>query len=185
MFTGTLRLKICEACGLRPTDFQTRHTMTFGRLADQQLIDPYVSIDVDEKFIDRSTMKQRTFDPVWNESFIHEVENASVLGMTIFHEGFNDVFVANATIPFDDLMTRNESEQQDFWVDLEPQGRLHVKIDLRWNQETNSVSSQQQMQQNSTRRLVPKDQPFLNRRRGAMRRRVHQVSKTGKNWNLH
>ncbi|KFB41212.1 hypothetical protein ZHAS_00008777 [Anopheles sinensis] len=50
MFTGTLRLKVCEAIGLRPTDFQTRHTMTFGRLSDQ-LIDPYVSIDVDEKFI--------------------------------------------------------------------------------------------------------------------------------------
>lgn len=50
MFTGTLRLKVCEATGLRPTDFQTRHTMTFGRLGDQ-LIDPYVSIDVDEKFI--------------------------------------------------------------------------------------------------------------------------------------
>ncbi|XP_035896199.1 protein kinase C isoform X2 [Anopheles stephensi] len=171
MFTGTLRLKVCEAIGLRPTDFQTRHTMTFGRLGDQ-LIDPYVSIDVDEKFIDRSTMKPRTFDPVWNESFIHEVENANVLGMTIFHEGpITDVFVANTTIPFEDLVTRNESEQQDFWVDLEPQGRLHVKIDLRWTQDANNVASQ-----NSCRRAVVKDQPFLNRRRGAMRRRVHQVN---------
>nr|XP_049467218.1 protein kinase C isoform X2 [Anopheles coluzzii] len=171
MFTGTLRLKVCEAIGLRPTDFQTRHTMTFGRLGDQ-LIDPYVSIDVDEKFIDRSTTKPRTFDPVWNESFIHEVENANVLGMTIFHEGpITDVFVANTTIAFDDLVTRNESEQQDFWVDLEPQGRLHVKIDLRWTQDANNVASQ-----NSCRRAVVKDQPFLNRRRGAMRRRVHQVN---------
>uniref|UniRef100_A0A182VZQ9 protein kinase C n=1 Tax=Anopheles minimus TaxID=112268 RepID=A0A182VZQ9_9DIPT len=171
MFTGTLRLKVCEAIGLRPTDFQTRHTMTFGRLGDQ-LIDPYVSIDVDEKFIDRSTTKPRTFDPVWNESFIHEVENANVLGMTIFHEGpITDVFVANTTIPFEDLVTRNESEQQDFWVDLEPQGRLHVKIDLRWTQDANNVASQ-----NSCRRTVVKDQPFLNRRRGAMRRRVHQVN---------
>lgn len=66
---------------------------------------------------DRSTTKPRTFDPVWNESFIHEVENANVLGMTIFHEGpITDVFVANTTIAFDDLVTRNESEQQDFWV---------------------------------------------------------------------
>ncbi|XP_050089339.1 protein kinase C isoform X3 [Anopheles aquasalis] len=171
MFTGTLRLKVCEATGLRPTDFQTRHTMTFGRLGDQ-LIDPYVSIDVDEKFIDRSTTKPRTFDPTWNESFIHEVENANVLGMTIFHEGpITDVFVANTTIPFEDLVTRNESEQQDFWVDLEPQGRLHVKIDLRWTQDANNVASQ-----NSCRRTVVKDQPFLNRRRGAMRRRVHQVN---------
>lgn len=175
MFTGTLRLKICEACGLRPTDFQTRHTMTFGRLGDQQLIDPYVSIDVDQNFIDRSTTKQRTFDPVWNESFIHEVENANVLGMTIFHEGpITDVFVANMTIPFDDLVTRNENDQQDFWVDLEPQGRVHVKIDLRWNQDANNVAAQQQ--QNSCRRTGVKDQPFLNRRRGAMRRRVHQVN---------
>ncbi|XP_058119040.1 protein kinase C isoform X2 [Anopheles ziemanni] len=171
MFTGTLRLKVCEATGLRPTDFQTRHTMTFGRLSDQ-LIDPYVSIDVDEKFIDRSTTKPRTFDPVWNESFIHEVDGANVLGMTIFHEGpITDVFVANATIPFEELVTRNESEQPDFWVDLEPQGRLHVKIDLRWTQDANNVASQ-----NSCRRAVVKDQPFLNRRRGAMRRRVHQVN---------
>lgn len=179
MFTGTLRLKICEACGLRPTDFQTRHTMTFGRLSDQ-LIDPYVSIDVDEKFIERSTTKPRTFDPVWNESFIHEVENASALGMTIFHEGpLSDVFVANTTIPFDDLVSRNESDQQDFWVDLEPQGRLHVKIDLKWNQDSSSIASQQMLQQtttNSYRRMGGKDQPFLNRRRGAMRRRVHQVN---------
>ncbi|XP_055638560.1 protein kinase C isoform X2 [Toxorhynchites rutilus septentrionalis] len=173
MFTGTLRLKVCEACGLRPTDFQTRHTMTFGRLGDQ-LIDPYVSIDVDEKFIDRSTTKPRTSDPLWNESFIHEVENANVLGMTIFHEGpITDVFVANTTIPFEDLVTRNETDQQDFWVDLEPQGRLHVKIDLRWNQEANSMASQQQ---HACRRTGVKDQPFLNRRRGAMRRRVHQVN---------
>lgn len=50
MFTGTIRLKICEACGLRPTDFQKRHNMTFGK-PDEQPIDPYVSIDVDENHL--------------------------------------------------------------------------------------------------------------------------------------
>lgn len=50
MFTGTVRIKICEACGLRPTDFQRRHNMTFGK-PDEQLIDPYVSIDVDENHL--------------------------------------------------------------------------------------------------------------------------------------
>lgn len=50
MFTGTIRLKICEACGLRPTDFQRRHNMTFGK-PDEQLIDPYVSVDVDENHL--------------------------------------------------------------------------------------------------------------------------------------
>lgn len=50
MFSGTIRMKICEACGLRPTDFQRRHNMTFGK-PDEQLIDPYVSIDVDENHL--------------------------------------------------------------------------------------------------------------------------------------
>lgn len=48
MFTGKLQIKVCEASGLRPTDFQKRHNLTFGKLADEQLIDPYVSIDVDD-----------------------------------------------------------------------------------------------------------------------------------------
>lgn len=104
---------------------------------------------------DRSSIKQKTFDPVWNETFIHEVENANTLGITVFHKGeprdqalfrwkinnfplftapINDDFNANTTITFEDLIARNEQEQTDFWVDLEPSGRLHVKIDLRWSQ---------------------------------------------------
>lgn len=89
-------------------------------------------------FSDRSAIKQKTFDPVWNETFIHEVENASTLGITVFHKApIDDVFNANATISFEDLIARNQQEQTDFWVDLEPCGRLHVKIDLRWSQGKN------------------------------------------------
>lgn len=53
MFTGTIRMRICEAVGLRPTDFQKRHNMTFGK-PDEQSIDPYVSIDVDENHLGKS-----------------------------------------------------------------------------------------------------------------------------------
>jgi novel protein kinase C epsilon type len=63
------------------------------------------------------------------------VENASTLGITVFHKApIDDVFNANATISFEDLIARNQQDQTDFWVDLEPCGRLHVKIDLRWSQ---------------------------------------------------
>lgn len=132
MFSGTVRVRVCEATGLRPTDFQKRHNMTFGKpgepqltarmppqhiiaydcakifvtgawfscnfmykvgvaclprwvlvlickywgmVADDQPIDPYVSIDADEHHLDRSSTKPKTFDPVWNETFIHEVHN--------------------------------------------------------------------------------------------------------------
>ncbi|BES90399.1 unnamed protein product [Nesidiocoris tenuis] len=167
MFSGTVRVKICEACGLRPTDFQKRHNMmTFGKPEDQP-IDPYVSIDVDENHLDRSSTKPKTFDPVWNESFVHDVQNADNLGLTVFHDAAipPDDFVANCSIPFQDLLQR-EKDATDFWVDLEPQGRLHVRIDLKWTSQEHANSKPREF----------KERQGFNRRRGAMRRRVHQVN---------
>uniref|UniRef100_A0A0A9WHM6 Protein kinase C n=1 Tax=Lygus hesperus TaxID=30085 RepID=A0A0A9WHM6_LYGHE len=166
MFSGTVRVKICEACGLRPTDFQKRHTMTFGKPEDQP-IDPYVSIDVDENHLDRSSTKPKTFDPVWNESFVHDVQNADNLGLTVFHDAAipPDDFVANCSIPFQDLLQRDK-DATDFWVDLEPQGRLHVRIDLKWTSQEHANSKPREF----------KERQGFNRRRGAMRRRVHQVN---------
>lgn len=174
MFSGSIRLKVCEASGLRPTDFQKRHNMTFGK-PDDQLIDPYISVDVDENHLDRSTTKPKTFDPVWNETFSHDVHNAKILSLTVFHDAAipPDDFVANCNIPFEDLAHR-EKEQQDFWVDLEPQGKVHVIIDLKWQ-------DQSAMPHGTTPTTVAVSREFkeragLNRRRGAMRRRVHQVN---------
>ncbi|KOB68195.1 Protein kinase C, partial [Operophtera brumata] len=156
MFSGTVRLRICEATGLRPTDFQKRHNMTFGK-PDDQPIDPYVAIDADEHHLDRSTTKPKTFDPVWNETFIHEVHNVTSLGITVFHDAAipPDDFVANCTIPLDDLMHRDK-DASDFWVDLEPQGKLHLKIDLKWNSQAGgvSVSSGQRFNVNVPHRFV-------------------------------
>jgi len=71
MFTGKLQIKVCEASGLRPTDFQKRHNLTFGKLADEQLIDPYVSIDVDEShFGESSTFGISTYWGYLTNSFV-------------------------------------------------------------------------------------------------------------------
>lgn len=117
MFTGTIHIKICEASGLRPTDFQKRlNMMTFGK-PDEQLIDPYVTIDVDDSHVAQTTTKQKTFDPVWNEYFEHNAENAKMLTLTVFHDASipPDDFVANCSIPFEDLLNKNK-EEGDFWV---------------------------------------------------------------------
>nr|XP_023019141.1 protein kinase C [Leptinotarsa decemlineata] len=163
MFTGTLRVKICEAQGLRPTDFSKRHT--FGK-ADEQLLDPYVTIDVDDTHVARSTSKQKTFDPLWNEFFEHQVENAKTLTLTVFHDAAipPDVFVANVCIPFEDLLSR-EKDASDFWVNLEPKGRLHIRIDLKITSNEYGAKPREF-----------KERQGFNRRRGAMRRRVHQVN---------
>lgn len=77
----------------------------------------FLQIKLPSKLLDKSTTKKNTNDPKWDESFIHEVENATTLGITIFHAApIADVFVANCTIPFEELVDRQEQEQHDFWV---------------------------------------------------------------------
>ncbi|XP_022817819.1 protein kinase C isoform X4 [Spodoptera litura] len=176
MFSGTVRVKVCEATGLRPTDFQKRHNMTFGK-PDDQPIDPYVSIDADEHHLDRSSTKPKTFDPVWNETFIHEVHNVGSLGITVFHDAAipPDDFVANCTIPFEDLMHRDK-DATDFWVDLEPQGKLHLKIDLKWNSQAGVEAPRGAGAGAGAGGREFKEGAGFARRRGAMRRRVHQVN---------
>ncbi|KAJ0173402.1 hypothetical protein K1T71_010551 [Dendrolimus kikuchii] len=180
MFSGTVRVRVCEATGLRPTDFQKRHNMTFGK-PDDQPIDPYVSIDADEHHLDRSSTKAKTFDPVWNETFQHEVHNVTSLGITVFHDAAipPDDFVANCTIPFEDLMHRDK-DASDFWVDLEPQGKLHLKIDLKWNSQAGAEcvrggGTGVRGGGGGAGREFKEGAGFA-RRRGAMRRRVHQVN---------
>lgn len=140
--------------------------MTFGK-PDDQPIDPYVAIDVDENHLDRSTTKPKTFDPVWGECFSHDVQNAVNLGLTVFHDAAipPDDFVANCTIPFEDLVQRDK-DASDFWVDLEPQGRLLLKVDLKWAAQEHQTQKPREF----------KERQGFNRRRGAMRRRVHQFN---------
>ncbi|XP_026287466.1 protein kinase C isoform X1 [Frankliniella occidentalis] len=193
MFTGTVKVTICQASGLRPTDFQKRHNMTFGK-PDDQPIDPYVAIDVDENHLDRSTTKPKTFDPVWGESFSHDVQSAVNLGLTVFHDAAipPDDFVANCTIPFEDLLQRDK-DASDFWVDLEPQGRLRLQIDLKWAAQGTILVVSFLLPKTSHLPLTDlctifsvepqtqkprefKERQGFNRRRGAMRRRVHQFN---------
>ncbi|GFS64603.1 calcium-independent protein kinase C [Trichonephila inaurata madagascariensis] len=167
-FTGTMKLKICEAVDLRPTEFATRHANVVGK-NQPMLIDPYVAVDVDEIHVDRSSTKQKTFKPVWNEFFSTEIHSGQNLGLTVFHDAAipPDDFVANCNISFDELLNSSKESgkyESDVWIDLEPGGKIHVIIELI-------------PQENATQKpKVFKERQGLNRRRGAMRRRVHQVN---------
>lgn len=112
MFTGTIKVEICEASGLRATDKQRKFWQD-----ESPILDPYVSMDVDENPLDRSSTKPKTFDPVWNESFTHEIQDAMMLNLTVFHNAAlpPDDFVANCCIPFEELLQRDDSSA-DFWV---------------------------------------------------------------------
>lgn len=114
-FTGTMKLKIYEAVDLRPTEFATRHQVN----RNLQLIDPYISVDVDEVQYTRTTTKAKTFKPSWNEEFTVEILNGQSVGLTVFHDAAipPDEFVANCTIALEDLADKQAS---DIWVCAPP-----------------------------------------------------------------
>ncbi|KAK8727177.1 hypothetical protein OTU49_009731 [Cherax quadricarinatus] len=169
MFTGNIRVKICEAADLRLTDCMTRYVGVagVGKGQQDQTLDPYVSLDLDEVHWNKTQPKQKTLTPVWNEWFEHEVAGAVQLGLKIFHDSpvGNDDFVADATVPFEEICADNQTHA-DIWVDLEPQGKLHVVIELKWAEPEDG----------NIRPREFRERQGFNRRRGAMRRRVHQVN---------
>lgn len=131
-FTGTVKLKICEAVELKPTDLTTRHANVVGSKPQLMLIDPYVSINVDDILISRSSTKQRTFKPVWNEYFTAEVHGAQNLGFTVFHAALpSDDFVANCSVSFDELVNSAKeqgSNENDIWVSAIPGGSFSIAL---------------------------------------------------------
>ncbi|KAK3093554.1 hypothetical protein FSP39_017258 [Pinctada imbricata] len=162
-FNGSMKLKICEAMDLKFTDCSLRLGMG-GAGKGILSMDPYISVDIDDTHVARTTTKGKTQTPVWNEDFTTEVHNGQALVLTIFHDAAipPDEFVANCTVPFEEL----KGKPKDLWVDLEPAGKVHIKVEL------NGSSSEEPPKE----RVFKEKEGQLNRRRGAMRRRVHQVN---------
>lgn len=109
-----MKLKIYEAVDLKPTDFATRHSMLNN--PDMKILDPYISVDVDEIHVARTTTKTKTFKPVWNEEFTSEIHNGQGLGLTVFHDAAipPDEFVANCSLAFEDILSGKPGA--DIWV---------------------------------------------------------------------
>jgi novel protein kinase C epsilon type len=167
-FTGVLKFRIVEALDLRPTDYSTRHTA----LAKNATLDPYVSVDIDEEHVYRSQTKSKTFRPQWNETLTRSVSEVENLTLTVFHDASipPDDFIANCNLSFDEILTgiRNEG-RNDIWIDLEPAGKVHLIVELTETEAAQvSVKKVPQKEFKETNRM--------NRRRGAMRRRVHQIN---------
>lgn len=115
-FTGSVKLKVIAATDLKPAILAQRRT--FGGLKS---IDPYVSVNVDDRHIAQTTSKQKTSTPIWNEEFESEIENGETLGITVFHNAIMppDPFVANKSVPFEEIMNWGVKGVSDIWVETE------------------------------------------------------------------
>ncbi|KAL2102228.1 hypothetical protein ACEWY4_001396 [Coilia grayii] len=166
VFNGLLKIKVCKALDLKPTAWSLRHAV--GVKSQTFLLDTYIALNVDDSRVGQTSTKQKTNSPAWNDEFVTEVYDGKKIELSVFHDapiGYDD-FVANCTIQFEDLL-QNGSRHFEDWVDLEPEGKVFVIIDL-------SGSSGEAGNENEERVFRERMRP--RKRQGAVRRRVHQVN---------
>ncbi|OCT68493.1 hypothetical protein XELAEV_18039795mg [Xenopus laevis] len=163
-FNGSLKLKIGEAVELQPTRWSMRHSV-FKK--GSYLLDPYITINVDECRIGQTSIKHRTNKPTYNEEFCVTVSEGSKVELAVFHEtpiGYDD-FVAHCTLGFEELIKGcATTDSFEGWVNLEPEGKLFVVITLIGTFTEGTMRDG---------RLI---KHFTRKRQRAMRRRVHQVN---------
>lgn len=115
-FNGYLRVRIGEAVGLQPTRWSLRHSL-FKK--GYQLLDPYLTVSVDQVRVGQTSTKQKTNKPTYNEEFCANVTDGGHLELAVFHEtplGY-DHFVANCTLQFQELLrTASASDTFEGWV---------------------------------------------------------------------
>ncbi|KAG8511772.1 Protein kinase C eta type [Galemys pyrenaicus] len=115
-FNGYLRVRIGEAVGLQPTRWSLRHSL-FKK--GYQLLDPYLTVSVDQVRVGQTSTKQKTNKPTYNEEFCANVTDGGHLELAVFHEtplGY-DHFVANCTLQFQELLrTAGASDTFEGWL---------------------------------------------------------------------
>ncbi|TMS04552.1 Protein kinase C epsilon type [Larimichthys crocea] len=129
IFNGQLKIKICEALELKPTAWSLRHAV--GPKTQTFLLDTYIALNVDDSRVGQTSTKQKTNSPTWNDEFTTEVHDGRRIELSVFHDapiGYDD-FVANCIIQFEDIL-HNGSKHFEDWIDLEPEGKVYVVIDL-------------------------------------------------------
>ncbi|PAA55138.1 hypothetical protein BOX15_Mlig029233g1, partial [Macrostomum lignano] len=163
-FNGTIRVRVIEARDLEPTAYAVRHLPSKQLL---EVMDCYTVVDLhDDDSATRllkTSVKRKSNSPHWGEEVTWEAHNSQKLVFTVFHSTAfpPDDFVADVNLSFDDM-----KPNWDTWLQLEPCGQLHVYIDLK-----GSISEEKPPEHRL--QIASKKQPV---RRGAVRRRVHQVN---------
>uniref|UniRef100_A0AAZ3NNC1 Protein kinase C n=1 Tax=Oncorhynchus tshawytscha TaxID=74940 RepID=A0AAZ3NNC1_ONCTS len=165
VFNGLLKIRICEALDLKPTAWSLRHAV--GPKTQTFLLDTYIALNVDDSRVGQTSTKQKTNSPAWNDEFVTEVHNGRKIELSVFHDapiGYDD-FVANCIIQFEDIL-QNGSKHYEEWIDLEPEGKVYVIMDLSGSSSEGKARCERVFRE----RMRPR------KRQGAVRRRVHQVN---------
>ena len=134
-FDGIVKVRILSIESLKLTSISTRYMSSKTPRASLS-ISPYVSIDVDDVHVGRTTSKHHSGGGGVSTSYHEEfqtdyVTNVRFIHFTVFHKTTMppDEFVANAGILLCDLRV-NPGKWDTFWLELEACGRINVSIEL-------------------------------------------------------
>lgn len=174
-FTGTVKVDIHDVIDvIDPVDLQADEVI-FSR--DQQAAEPsyYVALSVDGMFISRSSTKRPGTTVNCNDSLTADVHGARSLAFTVFSvattraaRASDDLPVAKGSVTFDELvesMKRANGHESDVWIDLKPEGKLHVVINLVQGE---NVTEEYQPESRERQALI--------QCHGAARKKVHIVN---------
>ncbi|CBY40073.1 unnamed protein product, partial [Oikopleura dioica] len=171
-FTGLIKITVLEACDLHPTPRMARMGQRIDVLTVK--LNTYVSIDVDEntktgsnqqRHINR-TLAVKGGSPKWcyNNKFTPTVSKCTKIHFRIFHEDLtDDDWVAETLINVAELEIKKEIPM---WLDLDPKGKMFVKIDLYRPMKDSEIQTRQLDDKLETNRKK--------RRKDAVRRKVHR-----------
>lgn len=114
VFSGLLKVRVCEAVDLKPTPWALRHAV--GK-SGSFLLDPYLALNLDQTRLGQTATRTKTNSPAWHQEFCTEVREGRLLELSVFHDapiGYDD-FVANCTIQLEDLLQNGTRHYED-WV---------------------------------------------------------------------
>lgn len=114
VFSGLLKVRVCEAVDLKPTPWALRHAV--GK-SGSFLLDPYLALNLDQTRLGQTVTRTKTNSPAWHQEFCTEVREGRSLELSVFHDapiGYDD-FVANCTIQLEDLLQNGTRHYED-WV---------------------------------------------------------------------
>jgi novel protein kinase C epsilon type len=156
-YTGNLKFKVLEASDLKPP------TLPGGIVLSS--IEAYVVVSIDDILYGQTKPKDKTLSPLWNEEFEAEIYRGEQLQVTLFHNALvgSDPFVASVRVPLEEVLDGGRANVRDFWLELEPAGKLHLTAEFTESQTPKSVFKQNEL-------------GLMKRRQGAMRRKIHIVN---------
>uniref|UniRef100_A0A4W5K1Z3 C2 domain-containing protein n=1 Tax=Hucho hucho TaxID=62062 RepID=A0A4W5K1Z3_9TELE len=129
VFRGLLKVRVCEAVDLKPTPWALRHAG--GRTLPHSswiptspstwtrptsfLLDPYLTLNLDQTHLGQTCTKNRTNSPAWNHDFTAQMTGGGHwrCQCSMMHQS-DMTTVANCTIQLEDIL-QNSSTHYQAW----------------------------------------------------------------------